>query len=175
MEVIKNLFSLRAPPPPNDLAAAAAPSGGPRSLQSQFEAQTARLREIQRAQRPKNTQRAYEPKPKQWGEWRAGLADNTDGAWVTEDKLCLFLEQEVVNHESRAPGYEARKAKWRAMWEDGERAKRRGRGIKRPWTACSTKRSDFRSSTATFPPSLSCTHGNPKAASPRRRCRAQWR
>jgi hypothetical protein len=32
------------------------------------------------------------------------LEGNPDGACVSEDKLCLFLEQEVVNRESRASG-----------------------------------------------------------------------
>ncbi len=36
------------------------------SLQSQFEAQTVRLRENYKIQRPKNTARAYEPKQKEW-------------------------------------------------------------------------------------------------------------
>ena len=44
---------------------------------------------------------------------------------MTEDKLCLFLEQEVVNRESRASGYQARKVRRREMWKDGERAKKR--------------------------------------------------
>jgi hypothetical protein len=64
--------------------AAKAPSSGPRSLQSQFEAQTPRLWEIQRTQRPKNTQKACEPKQKKWREWCAGLDGNTDGAWGYE-------------------------------------------------------------------------------------------
>jgi hypothetical protein len=94
---------------------------------------------------------------------------------VTKDKLCLFLEQEVINRESRASGYQARKAKRREMWEESERAKKRQKmtesarkeeeeggegGRKRPWTACSTKRSDSRSSTATFPPSPSSMRGS---------------
>jgi hypothetical protein len=124
MEVIKHLFAPRPPAQAKELAAAA-PSAGPRSLQSQLEAQTARLRETQRAQRPKNTQRAYEPKQEEWRDWCAGLAGNMDGAWVTEGKLCLFLEQEVINRESRASGYQARKAKRREIWEDGERVKKR--------------------------------------------------
>ena len=122
MDVVKNLFTSRAPARSTGLAAAtaataatvatagaaattAASVGGSGSLQSRFKAQTARLRDIQRAQRPKNTQRAYGPKQKEWRDWCAGLAGNTDGAWITEDKLCLFLEQEVVNRESRASGY----------------------------------------------------------------------
>ena len=44
---------------------------------------------------------------------------------MTEDKLCLFLEQEVINRESRASGYQARKTKRKKMWKDGERAKKR--------------------------------------------------
>jgi hypothetical protein len=44
---------------------------------------------------------------------------------VIEDKLYLFLEQEVINRESRALGYQARKAKRREIWEEGERAKKR--------------------------------------------------
>jgi hypothetical protein len=124
MEAIRNLFTPRAPAPANELAAMA-PSGGPRGLQSRYKAQTARLRETQRAQRPKNTQKAYGPKQKEWTEWCTRLDGNTDGAWVTEDKLCLFLEQEVINRESRASGYGARKAKRREIWEDGERAKKR--------------------------------------------------
>ena len=138
MDAVKNLFTSRAPAPVRStgLAAAAAAaaaataaaataataavggSGSPGSLgslQSRFKAQTARLRDIQRAQRPKNTQRAYGPRQKEWRDWCAGLAGNTDGAWVTEDKLCLFLEQEVVNRESRASGYQTRKAKRREI------------------------------------------------------------
>jgi len=46
---------------------------------------------------------------------------------VTEDKLCLFLEQEVVNRESRASGYQKQKAKRIETWKDTER-ERRGRG-----------------------------------------------
>jgi len=97
------------------------------SLQSQFEAQTVRLRDIHRAQRPKNTTKTYEPKQKEWEAWCAKLPGNTDGAWVTEDKLCLFLEQEVVNRESRASGYRVRKAKRKEVWKDAERAKKRAR------------------------------------------------
>ena len=107
MDAVKNLFTSRAPARSTGLAAAtaativatagaaataAASVGGSGSLQSRFKAQTARLRDIQRAQRPKNTQRAYRPRQKEWRNWSAGLAGNTDGAWVTEDKLCLFLE-----------------------------------------------------------------------------------
>ena len=124
METIKNLFTPRASAPANELAATA-PSGGPRTLQSRYKAQTARLRDTQRAQRPKNTQKAYGPKQKEWTDWCTRLDGNTDGAWVTEDKLCLFLEQEVINRESRASGYEARKAKRREIWEDGERKKKK--------------------------------------------------
>src|SRR5277367_3507372 len=104
---------------------AGAPGGPSRVLQDQFEAQTARLREIHKAQRPKNTARAYEPKQKEWEDWCARLEGNTDGSRVTEDKLCLFLEQEVINRESRASGYQARKAKRKETWKDGERAKKR--------------------------------------------------
>ena len=139
MDAVKNLFTSRASRAParsTGLAAATAATtavsvdssgspGSPGSLQSRFKAQTARLRDIQRAQRPKNTQRAYGPRQKEWRDWCAGLAGNTDGAWVTEDKLCLFLEQEVVNRESRASGYQARKARRQKMWEDGERARKR--------------------------------------------------
>jgi hypothetical protein len=35
------------------------------------------------------------------------------------------LEQEVINRESRASGYQARKTKRKTMWKDGERAKKR--------------------------------------------------
>ena len=87
MDAVKNLFTSRAPAPVRStgLAAAAAAaaataaaataataavggSGSPGSsgsLQSRFKAQTARLRDIQRAQRPKNTQRAYRPRQKE--------------------------------------------------------------------------------------------------------------
>src|SRR5277367_4654331 len=104
---------------------AGAPGGPSRVLQDQFEAQTARLREIHQAKRPKNTARTYEPKQKEWEDWCARLEGNTDGSRVTEDKLCLFLEQEVINRESRASGYQARKAKRKETWKDGERAKKR--------------------------------------------------
>jgi hypothetical protein len=36
---------------------------------------------------------------------------NMDRSRVTEDKLYLFLEQEVINRESRASGYQAQKTK----------------------------------------------------------------
>src|SRR5271170_2165683 len=106
-------------------AGAGAPGGPSRVLQDQFEAQTARLREIHTAKRPKNTTRAYEPKQKEWEDWRARLRGNTDGSRVTEDKLCLFLEQEVTNRESRASGYQARKTKRKESWRDSERAKKK--------------------------------------------------
>ena len=96
-----------------------------RTLQDQYDAQTIRLREICKAQRPKNTARVYKSKQKEWEDWCARLPGNTDGSWVMEDKLCLFLEQEVINRESRASGYQARKAKRKEMWKDGERAKKR--------------------------------------------------
>lgn len=123
----KNLLALRSTfrskePPP---AASSPSSSSYDSLQSQFVAQKARLQDIYKAQRPKNTTRAYEPKQKEWEEWCARLEGNTDGARVTEDKLCLFLEQQVVNRESRAAGYQKRKAKRKEMWKDGERAKKR--------------------------------------------------
>jgi len=89
---------------------AAAPYGDPRSLQSQFEAQTARLRDIYRTQRPRNTAKAYKPKQKE-KDWCVRLVGSTDGAWVTKDKLCLFLEQKVIDLESRASGYPTRKTK----------------------------------------------------------------
>lgn len=106
-------------------AGAGAPGRPSRVLQDQFEAQTARLREIHKAKRPKNTARTYEPKQKEWEDWCARLEGNTDGSRVTEDKLCLFLEQEVINRESRASGYQARKAKRKETWKGSERAKKR--------------------------------------------------
>src|SRR5271169_1794427 len=97
-------------------ARARAPGGLSRVLQDQFEAQTARLREIYKAKRPKNTARTYEPKQKEWEDWCARLEGNVDGSRVTEDKLCLFLEQQVINRESRASGYQARKMKRKETW-----------------------------------------------------------
>jgi len=35
------------------------------------------------------------------------------------------LEQQVINRESRASGYQARKAKRKVTWKEGERAKKR--------------------------------------------------
>jgi hypothetical protein len=110
--------------PPYTRQKTAAPAGD-RTLQDQFEAQTVRLQEIHKAQRPKNTTKTYEPKQKEWEDWCARLRGNTDGSRVTEDKLCLFLEQEVVNRESRAPGYQARRTKRKKVWKDGERAKKK--------------------------------------------------
>jgi hypothetical protein len=57
---------------------------------------------------------------------------------VTEDKLCLFLEQKVVNRESRASGYQTRKAKRKEMWENSEPTRKRRR------TAGSTDRREER-------------------------------
>jgi len=112
-----------------DTTAAAAASSSD-NLQSQFKAQTARLRDAAKAQSPKNTTRAYEPKQKEWEDWCSKLEGNPDGACVTEDKLCLFLEQEVVNRESRASGYAARKEKRKEMWKEGERAKKKQKTAK---------------------------------------------
>ena len=122
MVTFSSLLTLKPAPPSKDATENAA-----QALQSRFEAQTARLRDIHNAQRPKNTTKQYEPKQKEWEEWCARLPGNTDGAWVTEDKLCLFLEQEVINRESRAAGYAKRKAKRKAMWKEGERAKKKKR------------------------------------------------
>jgi hypothetical protein len=47
---------------------------------------------------------------------------------VTEDKLYLFLEQEVINRESRACGAQGKKAKRIEVYKEGERAKKRLRG-----------------------------------------------
>jgi len=128
MESFKNLLTLRS-----TLRSTEAPPGPlPYSLQSEFKAQTVRLQNIYKAQRSKNTTRAYEPKQKEWEDWCARLEGNTDGAQVTEDKLCLFLEQQVVNRESRAAGYQKRKSKRKEMWKDGERAKKRQKTAGRP-------------------------------------------
>ena len=123
METLRNLLTSR--PATQAREEGAAPSAPDHRLQDQFEAQTARLRETQKAQRPKNTARAYEPKQKEWEDWYAKLEGNTDGSRVTEDKLCLFLEQEVVNRESRAAGYHDRKTKRKQTWKESERAKKR--------------------------------------------------
>ena len=96
MESSKNLPTLRSTLRLKE-APLASSSSSSYSLQSEFKAQTARLQDIYKAQRSKNTTRAYEPKQKEWEDWCARLEGNTDGAWVTEDKLCLFLEQQVVN------------------------------------------------------------------------------
>jgi hypothetical protein len=125
METLKSFLTLR----PGQLSAetAAAPCSSSNRLQSQFDAQTARLRETYKVQRSRNTARAYEPKQKEWDDWCAKLEGNIDGARVTEDKLCLFLEEKVMNRESRAPGYQARKATRREMWKDSARANKRQR------------------------------------------------
>jgi hypothetical protein len=122
MQALKDLLTSRPATQPKDGPGGGAPG---RILQDRFEAQTARLQEIYKAQRPKNTTRAYEPKQKEWEDWCARLEGNTDGSRVTEDKLCLFLEQEVINRESRASGYQARKTKRKETWKDSERAKKK--------------------------------------------------
>jgi hypothetical protein len=78
MEALKNLLTSR--PVTQSKDGAGAPGGLGRVLQDRFEAQTARLREIRKAQRPKNTPRAYEPKQKEWEDRYAKLEDNTDGS-----------------------------------------------------------------------------------------------
>jgi hypothetical protein len=130
MEAIRNLFTSWSPTARHSkgagqTATAATTSTLDPTLQDQFEAQTVRLREIHKVQRPKNTTRAYEPKQREWEDWCARLRGNTDGGRVTEDKLCLFLEQEVINRESRASGYQVRKTKRKESWKEGERAKKR--------------------------------------------------
>src|SRR5436305_14799039 len=127
MQMFKRLFPSRFTTvhSPKDSGRTTAATAADGTLQDQFEAQTVRLREIHKAQRPKNTARAYEQKQKEWEDWCARLRGNTDGSRVTEDKLCLFLEQEVINRESRASGYQARKTKRKQSWKDGERAKKK--------------------------------------------------
>ena len=112
---------------PADDAAAAAAHAAVQALWNQFEAQTARLQDIHKAVRPVNTSKLYDLKQKEWEEWCAKLPGNTDGTWVTEDKLCLFLEQEVIGRESRGSGYQKRKAKRKEVWKASERAKKRAR------------------------------------------------
>ena len=112
MSTLKNILTLGLRRRETSIAAApVAPPESSCTLQSQFDAQATRLQEIYVAQRPKNTTKAYEPKQKEWEDWCAGLEGNTDGSRVTEDKLCLFLEQEVINRESQVSGYQAHKAK----------------------------------------------------------------
>jgi hypothetical protein len=60
----------------------------------------------------------YEPKQEEREVWYAGLEGNMNGTRVAEDKLCLFLEQQVVNRKSWATGYQTRKAKRREIWKD---------------------------------------------------------
>jgi hypothetical protein len=131
MDTLRSLLAVKPTPLLKDRTATAGgdDDDAAQALQSRFEAQTARLRDIHNAQRPKNTTKQYKPKQKEWEEWCARLPGNTDGAWVTEDKLCLFLEQEVINRESRAAGYPQRKAKRKAMWKEGERAKKKRRQV----------------------------------------------
>jgi hypothetical protein len=38
----------------------------------------------------------------EWEEWCARLPGNTDAVWVTEDKLCLFLEMLIFGGASRS-------------------------------------------------------------------------
>src|SRR5271156_3016093 len=102
-EAFKNRLTLQ-PALQSKETAAASYGNSPRSLQSQFEAQTVQLREIYKVQRPKNTARVYESKQEEWEVWYAGLEGNMNGAWVAEDKLCLFLEQQVVNRDSWVSG-----------------------------------------------------------------------
>lgn len=66
MEAFKYLLTSQ-PALQSKETAAASYGDGPRSLQSQFKAQTVRLREIYKVQRTKNTARAYEPKQEEWG------------------------------------------------------------------------------------------------------------
>jgi hypothetical protein len=69
MQVIRNLFTSRSTTvhSPNDGGrTTTTATTTDRTLQDRFEAQTVRLREIYKAQRPKNTARAYEPKQKEW-------------------------------------------------------------------------------------------------------------
>jgi hypothetical protein len=130
MEAIRNLFTSWSPTARHSKDAGRTPTTATtpmadHTLQDQFKAQTVRLREIYKAQRPKNTAKVYEPKQKEWEDWCARLRGNTDGCRVTEDKLCLFWEQEVINRESRASGYQGRKTKRKESWKEGERAKKK--------------------------------------------------
>jgi len=104
MESFKNLLTLRSTLQLKE-APLASSSPSSYSLQNEFKAQTLWLHDIYKAQRLKNTIRAYKPKQKEWEDWYTRLEGNTDGAQVTEDKLYLFLEQQVINRELRAAGY----------------------------------------------------------------------
>ena len=92
MESFKNLFTLQS-----ILQLKKAPLVSSYSLQNEFKAQTTWLQNIYKAQRPKNTTKMYEPKQKEWKDQYAKLEGSIDGTWVTEDKLCLFLKQQVIN------------------------------------------------------------------------------
>jgi hypothetical protein len=126
MDAIRSFLAPKGPP-----AAAATDNTAVRELNDQYKVQAEYLRDLHKTFRPKNTSKAYDPKQKEWEEWCAKLPGNSDGAWVTEDKLCLFLQQEVINRESRASGYEQRKAKRKEVWKESERAKKRAKAGKK--------------------------------------------
>ncbi|KAF2193957.1 hypothetical protein K469DRAFT_188224 [Zopfia rhizophila CBS 207.26] len=67
MEALKNLFPIQSTSTlqSKDATTATASYNGPCNLQSQFNAQTARLQQTYKAQRLRNTTRAYEPKQKE--------------------------------------------------------------------------------------------------------------
>jgi hypothetical protein len=76
MQVFKNLFTSRPTTVDSSkdggrTTATATTTTADHTLQDQFEAQTVRLQEIHKAQRPKNTARTYEPKQKEWEDWCA--------------------------------------------------------------------------------------------------------
>jgi hypothetical protein len=132
ISAIRSLLSTSKPTSPSKAAPSTdtppdADAAAIQGLQAQYDAQTASLRDTHKAVRPKNTSKVYEPKQKEWEEWCAKLPGNTDGTWVTEDKLCLFLTQEVINRESRARGYEKRKEKRKQDWKEGEQVKKKAR------------------------------------------------
>ncbi|KAN0087112.1 hypothetical protein V8E54_000800 [Elaphomyces granulatus] len=75
----------------------------------------------------KRTRRKYETAKKEWRNWCATEAFK-DANTVSEEKLCLFLNAEVIGRESRARGYAARRkrklADRRLRLERGEKRRK---------------------------------------------------
>ena len=180
---------------PADDASSTSARNAVQALQSKYAAQTARLQDIHKAVRPINMTKLYDLKQKEWEEWCAKLPGNTDGTWVTEDKLCLFLEQVVIGRESRGSGYQKRKEKRKEVWKESERAKKRARsgkgaaaavkgkgrrkrrrrsGMRRLWNPNSVRPSAGRPSMPTSLLLLNSTRGSmPATAYHRYHCKAR--
>jgi len=94
---------------PSLLATSAASATSSRvALNAELFAQGLRALEQARESRPKNTNKAYDPKQNEWREFCADKGFE-DGELVYENKLISFLNERVLDREIRSSRYKSKK------------------------------------------------------------------